>query len=152
MTQHIWHLDRFIALTSELTGRTVYANQSPDTYLISPAWNREAVRGVVADWSARMLALPLTRRPPPPLRASVKELGACDSPEAFGRGLDAVLLREFKEKLEKPGVMQSRAFLGQLMLSFWCKGVVAWPRTSQEPFPTVVLSLDNVGADRKLTI
>lgn len=145
MTQHIWHIDQFVALTSELTGRTVYANQSADTYLISPAWNRQAVQDIVAEWSARMLALPLTRRPPPPQRAAVLELAACGSPEAFGAGLDAVLLREFKEKFEKPGVKASQRFLGQLMLSFWCKGLVAWPRSSQEPFPTVVLSLDNAG-------
>ncbi len=145
MTQHIWHIDRYAALTSELTGRTVYANESPDAYLISPNWTQESVQEAVAEWASRIQELPASNRPPAPQRAAVIELGACSTPEAFGPGLDAVLLREFKKKLDNPTYKASQRFLSALMLSFWCRGLVAWPTVLQEPFPSAVLSLDNFG-------
>lgn len=145
MTLHIWHLDRYAALTSELTGRTVYANESPDSYLISPNWTQKSVREAVAEWAVCIQELRASHRPPAQQRAAVMELSACDTPEAFGASLDAVLLREFKSKLDNPVYKASQRFLSALMLSFWSRGLVAWPAASQEPFPSAVLSLDNFG-------
>ena len=145
MTQHIWHLDQYVSLTSELTGRTVYANESPDSYLISPNWTQESVREAVAEWAVCIQELRASHRPPAQQRAAVMELSACDTPEAFGAGLDAALLGEFKSKLDSPAYKASQRFLSALMLSFWSRGLVAWPAASQEPFPSAVLSLDNFG-------
>ena len=145
MTPHIWHLDRYVALTSELTGRTVYANESANSYLISPAWTGESVQKAVNEWMTYVQKMPATNRPPAPQRAAVLALGAARTPEAFGAGLDVVLLRNFKDKLDKLGYKSSQRFLSALMLSFWCRGLVAWPAASQEPFPGAVLSLDNFG-------
>ncbi len=145
MTQHIWHLDRYVALTSELTGRTVYANESPDSYLISPNWSQDSVKEVVAEWEARIQELPVSHRPPTPQRTAALELGFCSTPEAFGAGLDRLLLREFKDKLDNPVYKASQRALSALMLALWCRGLVAWPATSQEPFPSANLSLDNFG-------
>jgi hypothetical protein len=72
-------------------------------------------------------------------------LADCESRESFGAGLDAVLLREFKDKLDNDAYKHGQRFLSALMLSFWCGGVVAWPSTVQAPFPSAVLSLDNFG-------
>lgn len=141
----IWQLDLFAALTSELTGRTVFANQSPDRFLISPAWSQAATQEVVTEWIARIYALPATNRPPAAQRAAVAALLDCASPQAFGDGLDVLLLQEFKAKLDNEVILSSQRFLTQLMLAMWCKGLVAWPLTVQEPFPSAILALDNAG-------
>lgn len=145
MTLHIWHLDRYVEATSELTGRTVYVNQSPNTYLISPAWNHKGSAQVIADWLARIQALRPSNRPPADQRAAVAALASCDSPRAFGAALDLVLLREFKAKGDNEAVWASKRFLTQLMLGLWCKGLVAWPTRIHEPFPTAAIALDNDG-------
>ncbi len=141
----IWQMDQFAALTSQLTGRTVYANQSPDRYLISPAWNQAAVVEVVTEWNARIYALPASNRPPAAQRAAVEALADCASPQAFGDGMDVLLLQEFKAKIDNDGVRLSQRFLVELMVAMWCKGLVAWPLTVQEPFPSAVLTIDRKG-------
>ncbi|ABM35947.1 gamma-mobile-trio integrase GmtZ [Polaromonas naphthalenivorans] len=142
----IWQKEQFVARTSELTGRTVYENQSHDQYLISPAWNQAAVQVVVAEWNARIYALPGSNRPPAGQRAAVAALSDCVSPQAFGEGLNVLLLQEFKAKLDNEGFhFSGQQFLTQLMLAMWCKGLVAWPLTVQEPFPSAILTLNNAG-------
>ena len=57
MTAHaICHLDRYAAAVSSLTGRTVFVNQAPRQYLVSPEVHAPAVARVAERWLERVEA------------------------------------------------------------------------------------------------
>ncbi|BCG47167.1 hypothetical protein GEOBRER4_n1994 [Citrifermentans bremense] len=134
MTSTITQIDDFIAIKSCLTGRTIYVNQKPDRYLISPEFSQEEVRRVVAIWENHVCARKLVHRPPPPLRKAIVALGNENTPLGLSKALDRVLLTEYLHKFSTTSIQQKQNFVIELMLALWSVGAVAWPTHEQVPF------------------
>jgi hypothetical protein len=145
----ICQLDQYNAIISELTGRTIYINESLDQYLVSPAWDATAVADIVTHWQAKIAVLRAENKPPPRLRAAVTTLGECTTRDEFAEALNTVLIKEFKDRLETSSVGSSQRFLIQLMLLLWSNGVVAWPAKQQAPFSLPYLMMGNPGFTEK---
>lgn len=142
----VCQLDQYTAIVSELTGRTIYINESLDQFLVSPAVDLVEVADAAALWLSRMEQLPITARPPPALRLAVSVLKTCRTRDEFALALEGVLAREFRDKLETTSIgASSRRLLVELMLHLWEIGAVGWPAKEQKPFSKAVLIIDNKG-------
>jgi hypothetical protein len=141
----ICQLDQYTAVVSELTGRTVYINDSPDQFLVSPAASLQAVAEATGWWSTRIEALRAEHKPPPRLRAAVAHLGECPTREAMAAALQRILVVEYQDRLATSSVAGHQRFLIELLLRLWAVGAVAWPTKEQVPFTGSVIKLDNVG-------
>lgn len=138
-------LDEYTTTVSELTGRTVFVNDALGKYLVSPAWASEPCANICAKWISKVESLRVENRPPPALRASVQILGNSLTRQEFGTALDAVLVTEFKNKLDATSIAGYQRFVVELMLDLWSNGLVAWPAKEQVPFSMPALALGNPG-------
>ncbi|GLC91934.1 hypothetical protein Tamer19_13420 [Cupriavidus sp. TA19] len=141
----ICQLDRYTAIVSVLTGRTIYVNDAPDQYLVSPDVACEKVVEIGEGWLAKFDAAPSEARPTPGLRKVVKDLTECRSREDVAEALQAILVREFEAKRDTTSVASHQPFLVELLLQLWSCGAVAWPVKQQVPFANPFLRLSNPG-------
>lgn len=138
-------LDQYTPLVSELTGKTIYLNDSMDMYLIPPSWSSQATSEVAIAWTNRMMALANTARPTPGTRKVVQKMEDCRTREEFGLILNSLLVDEFASKLGKGSIYLTQRHIVELMLSLWSAGCVAWPAKSQAPFSNPAIFVDNRG-------
>ncbi|MFM0721698.1 VPA1269 family protein [Paraburkholderia strydomiana] len=141
----ICQLDDYTAISSELTGRTIYVNNALEQYLISPDTSFDAVVAIAHQWLQRIELVPAVHKPTPGIRAGVKALIQCDTRAKLAVALDRLLVTEYQAKLESSSIKGRLRFLVELMLSLWSAGVVAWPGKAQVPFGNPVLKLNNIG-------
>lgn len=141
----ICQLDRYTAIVSELTGRTIYVNDAPDQYLVSPDVACEKVVEIGDEWLVKFDAARPEARPTPGLRKVINDLTECRSREDVAEALQAILITEFEAKRDTTSVASHQPFLVELLLQLWCCGAVAWPVKQQVPFANPFLKLTNPG-------
>lgn len=134
---------------SELTQRTIYINDSLDSYLISPSCNLQSVAMVASDWRGRVESLRAEHKPPPSLREAVGSLERCHSIQDLQICLNKILLDEFESKFSTSSIKGKQRFFVELMVSLWSIGAIAWPAKVQVPFSNPFISLDNPGFHSK---
>jgi hypothetical protein len=142
MTQ-ICQLDQYSAVVSELTGRTVYINDSMDRYLVSPEVDLSKVAMAATDWQKRVEAV--RPRVSPGLCSAVAALINCSSREAVASALHVILVDEFRDRKANASVARCQPLMVTLMLQLWSCGAVAWPVKEQVPFASPTLNLINPG-------
>ncbi len=141
----ICQLDRYTTVISELTGRTIYVNDSLDQFLVSPGFAQSELAEIATWWLARIEALRGEHKPTPGLRTAVAALVGCQNRDAVAAALQAVLVTEYQARLATSSVATYQRFLVELMLRLWAVGAVAWPAKLQVPFSNPALMLDNPG-------
>lgn len=141
----ICQLDRYTTVISDLTGRTIYVNDSLDQFLVSPFFAQSDVAEIATWWLTRIEALRAEHKPPPGLRAAVAALVGCQTRDALAAALQAVLVTEYQARLATSSVATYQRFLVELLLRLWGVGAVAWPAKLQVPFSNPALILDNPG-------
>lgn len=142
----ICQFDDYTTVVSELTGRTVYINDSLDQYLISPDLKCGNVAEVATQWQLMVESTAPHQRPPVVLRKAVAALKSCRSREEVGRRLQTILVTLFRE-VGAGAVARSQRYLVDLMLQLWSCGAVAWPAKVQVPFSFPVITLETLGVD-----
>jgi len=141
----ICQLDQYTAVISELTGRTIYVNDSLNQFLVSPNFAQSDVASIATSWLAGIEALRPEHKPAPGLRTAVASLVGCQTREAVAAALQAILVTEYQARLTSSSVAIYQRFLVELMLRLWAVGAVAWPAKLQVPFSNPALMLDNPG-------
>ncbi|MDH6157863.1 MULTISPECIES: VPA1269 family protein [unclassified Janthinobacterium] len=141
----ICQVDQFTTVFSDLTGHTIYINNSLDQFLVSPGPVRSDVAEIATQWLAKVDAIRPEHRPSPGLRKAVAALVECQTREEVAASLQVVLVTEFQDRLTTSSIARSQRFLVELMLQLWSCGAVAWPAKEQRPFSSPSLKLDNPG-------
>lgn len=137
--ENIWQTNEFISVKSRLNGRTIYVNQSPNQYLISPKWSRGKIAACVKKWRTRWHANDEFSK-------DINRLTECKSPNDFGMALQVVLFTKYPQYAIPPG----QASLVDLLIAFWSKGIIAWPAGGYLPFhkPTIMVSNPAFGPEQ----
>jgi len=141
----ICQLDQYTAVISDLTGRTVYINDSMDRYLVSPEMDVSKVAMAAAEWQTRVEAARPEARPPPGLCSAVALLADCGTREALASALQVVFVTEYRDRVATSSVAYYQPLLVTLMLQLWSSGALAWPAREQVPFVNAQIMLDNLG-------
>ncbi|WP_454734453.1 hypothetical protein [Cupriavidus pauculus] len=128
----VCQLDRYTAIVSELTGRTIYVNNAPDQYLVSPDVACERVAEIAEAWSASVDGARPETRPTPGLRKAVRVLANCRRREEIAEALQTILITEFESKRDTTAVGGYQRFLVPLLLQLWSCGES--PRFSRRLF------------------
>lgn len=141
----IIQLNSYSISISELTGKTIYINESLNQFLIAPDLDLNAIIKVVDCWVERVGLLSSVHKPPPKVRFLVESLIDVTSREELAIKLEMIIGEEFRDKLGKSSIKNQQRFFVELMLLFWSYDIVAWPAKGQYPFSNFPLNLENIG-------
>lgn len=143
--KNIIQLNAYSISVSELTGKTIYINNSLDQFLVAPNLNVNAIREAVNYWINRVNLLNVVNKPPPKVRCLVQSLVEVSSREELSIKLEMILGDEFRDKLNNSSIKNLQRLFVELMLLLWSYDVVAWPVKDPYPFSNIYIPIENLG-------